>query len=87
MEIDSSVYKAQDHIYQLARQERGHLRLPNNLVSYPKCSLLHSWPGKRLTDCGIAIRHELDGTGFESQWGEIFCPVRFRGQTSLPYDG
>jgi len=48
------------------------MKLPNN----PVCSLLHSWPGKRLTDGGTANRHELDGTVFEPQWGEIFRPVR-----------
>jgi len=48
------------------------MKLKNNPVSYPECSLLRSWPGKRLTDGGTATRHELDGTVFEPPSGMRF---------------
>ena len=51
------------------------MNLRSNPVSYPECSLLPSWPGKRLTEGGTATRHELDGTVFEPRWHEISRPV------------
>jgi hypothetical protein len=38
---------------------------------------------------GIAIRYELEGSGIESRWGEIFrtYPDRLRGPPSLLYNG
>jgi hypothetical protein len=46
-------------------------------------------PWSRDSVAGIATRYGLEGSGIESQWGEIFraYPDQLRGPPSLLYNG